>query len=127
MPSQARSVMIPKMPESTLDAQNIMHMLADGTGGFVIKNTNDLFAGLQKIGLEIDEYYILGYTPPESPEGSCHALKVKVDKGAAGPATCSPATLWRRRWRAGLLVRSPVQSQPRCSCRTSTRTRTSPA
>jgi VWFA-related protein len=83
LPSQARSVMIPKMPDSTIDGQNIMHMLADGTGGFVIKNTNDLFAGLQKIGLELDEYYILGYTPPESPEGSCHALKVKVEKGGA--------------------------------------------
>jgi VWFA-related protein len=81
--SQARSVLLPKMPESVIDAQNIMHMLADGTGGFVIKNTNDLFAGLQKIGLEMDEYYILGYTPPESAEGSCHALRVKVDKGGA--------------------------------------------
>jgi hypothetical protein len=59
-----------------------MHMLADGTGGFVISNTNDLFAGLGKIGREMDEYYILGYTPPESTEGSCHTLKVKVDQGA---------------------------------------------
>lgn len=81
-PSAARSVILPKFPESTIDAQNIMHMLADGTGGFVIKNTNDLFAGLQKIGVELDEYYILGYTPPESPEGSCHTLKVKVDGGS---------------------------------------------
>jgi VWFA-related protein len=79
--SQARSVILPKMPESMVDAQNIMHMLADGTGGFVIKNTNDLFAGMQKIGTELDEYYVLGYTPPESQEGSCHALKVKVDQG----------------------------------------------
>ncbi len=80
-PSQARNIMIPKMPESTTDNQNIMHMLADGTGGFVIKNTNDLFAGLEKIGKEMDEYYVLGYTPPESAEGSCHALRVKVDQG----------------------------------------------
>ena len=58
--SQARNVMIPKMPESTLDAQNIVHILADGTGGFVIRNTNDLFAGLRKMGTEMDEYYILG-------------------------------------------------------------------
>ena len=79
--SQARSIILPKMPENVVDAQNIMHMLADGTGGFVIKNTNDLFAGLQKIGVELDEYYILGYTPPESAEGTCHALKVKVDQG----------------------------------------------
>jgi hypothetical protein len=81
--SQARNIMIPKMPESATDNQNVMHMLADGTGGFVISNTNDLFAGLGKIGREMDEYYVLGYTPPESDEGSCHALKVKVDQGGS--------------------------------------------
>ncbi len=47
----------------------------------LIRYTNDLFAGLEKIGKEMDEYYILGYTPPESEEGSCHALRVKVDQG----------------------------------------------
>jgi len=80
-PSAARNIMIPKMPESPVDNQNVMFMLAEGTGGFVIKDTNDLFAGLEKIGKEMDEYYVLGYTPPESTEGSCHALRVKVDQG----------------------------------------------
>ena len=56
-------------------------MLAEGTGGFVITNTNDLLGGMQKIGKEQNQYYIVGYTPPESAEGSCHTLKVKVDKG----------------------------------------------
>jgi len=80
-PSQARNILIPKMPDSGIDNQTVMQMLADGTGGFVIKNTNDLFAGLQKIGQEMDEFYVLGYTPPASEEGSCHALRVKVDQG----------------------------------------------
>jgi len=79
--NQARNTLIPKMPESPVDNQNVMFMLAEGTGGFVIRNTNDLFAGLQKIGREMDEYYVLSYTPPESDEGSCHALRVKVDRG----------------------------------------------
>jgi VWFA-related protein len=79
--SQARNTLIPKMPETGIDNQSVMQMLADGTGGFVIKNTNDLLAGLEKIGKEMDEYYVLGYTPPESDEGSCHALRVKVDQG----------------------------------------------
>ena len=56
-------------------------MLAEGTGGFVINNTNDMAGGMQKIGKEQNPYYIVGYTPPESAEGSCHTLKVKVDKG----------------------------------------------
>jgi len=58
-----------------------MYALASGTGGFPIFNTNDLLAGLQKIGKEQDEYYLLGYAPLESPEGSCHTLKVKVERG----------------------------------------------
>lgn len=29
----------------------------------------------------MDEFYVLGYTPPESEEGTCHALRVKVDQG----------------------------------------------
>ena len=57
-----------------------MYLLAEGTGGFVIVNTNDLVGGMKKIGLEQNQYYIVGYTPPESPEGSCHTLKVKVDR-----------------------------------------------
>ena len=52
--SNARTSLIPKMPDSGIDNQLFMHMLADGTGGFVIKNTNDLFAGLQKIGKELE-------------------------------------------------------------------------
>ncbi|HEY7338830.1 MAG TPA: VWA domain-containing protein [Bryobacteraceae bacterium] len=78
--NQSRSL-IPKIPESTVENQNIMYMLADGTGGFVIHDSNDLLAGLQKIGKEQNEYYLLGYTPPMSPEGSCHTLHVKVDRG----------------------------------------------
>ena len=58
----------------------MMYALADGTGGFVIKDTNDLLGGMQKIGQEQDEYYILGYSPKESVAGSCHVLKVVVDR-----------------------------------------------
>ena len=56
-----------------------MYMLADGTGGFVIHDTNDLAGGLDKIGKELNEHYVLGYTPDESEEGSCHTLQVKVE------------------------------------------------
>ena len=78
--NQARNL-IPKFPSSAATNQDVMHMLADGTGGFVIINTNDLLSGFQKIANELNEYYLLGYTPPESEEGSCHTLRVKVDRG----------------------------------------------
>ena len=41
-------------------------MLAEGTGGFVIANTNDLLGGLQRISKDQNEYYLLAYAPPES-------------------------------------------------------------
>ncbi len=72
--------LIPKFPDSASANQQAMYALADGTGGFVIINTNDLLGGLEKIGKELNEFYLLGYTPPETQEGSCHTLHVKVDK-----------------------------------------------
>jgi hypothetical protein len=59
----------------------LLYQLADGTGGFVIVNSNDLLGGMQRIANDTAHYYTLGYTPPVSDEGSCHVLKVKVDKG----------------------------------------------
>jgi hypothetical protein len=79
-PSSQSRLMIPQMPEGTTTNQNIMFMLAGGTGGFVIHETNDLLGGMEKIGKEQNQYYLLGYTPPESEEGSCHVLKVKVER-----------------------------------------------
>ena len=61
--------------------QQILAALAEGTGGFAIFNTNDLLGGLQRIAREQNEFYILGYVPPETAEGSCHTLKVKLDRG----------------------------------------------
>jgi len=55
--------------------------LAEGTGGFTIFNTNDLLGGLERIGREQNEFYILGYVPGDTPEGSCHTLKVKLNRG----------------------------------------------
>ena len=69
------------IPPFANDTQGPLYMLADGTGGFVILNTNDLLGGLEKIGKEQNEYYLIGYAPAETPEGSCHMLKVKVEKG----------------------------------------------
>ena len=76
-----RNTIWPTMPRTFETNQEAMFMLANGTGGFVIINTNDLLGGMEKIAREQDQYYIVGYTPSESPEGSCHTLKVKVAKG----------------------------------------------
>jgi len=77
--SQPRLI-VPEIPNVS-DRQQILYQLAEGTGGFVIVNSNDLLGGLQRIANDQSQYYVLSYTPPESAEGSCHTLRVKVDRG----------------------------------------------
>jgi VWFA-related protein len=74
-------VIVPPFPPSASTNQQILAALAAGTGGFTIFNTNDLLGGLQKIAAEQSEFYVLGYAPPDSPEGSCHNLRVKMNRG----------------------------------------------
>jgi VWFA-related protein len=78
--NQPRTI-IPPIPPSTAVNQQILQALAEGTGGFAIYNTNDLLGGLERIGREQNEFYILGYVPQASTEGTCHTLKVKLNKG----------------------------------------------
>lgn len=75
------NMILPTLPDTGVANQSVMYALADGTGGFPILNTNDLLGGLAKIAQEQDEYYFLGYAPSDSPDGSCHTLRVKMDQG----------------------------------------------
>ena len=75
-----RTAIVPPLLPSAADNQQVMYMLASGTGGFVIINTNDLLSGLEKIAKEQNQYYLLGYTPTETKEGTCHTIKVKVER-----------------------------------------------
>ena len=54
--------LIPTIP-NVVDNQQVLYQLAQGTGGFVIVNSNDLLGGMQKIAREQTEYYVLGYAP----------------------------------------------------------------
>ena len=68
------------IPDSGASSQQILFGLANGTGGFVVRNTTDLLGGLQNIAQEQEQYYSLTYVAPESKEDSCHTLRVKVDR-----------------------------------------------
>jgi VWFA-related protein len=62
--------------------QSLGRSLAEDTGGLTFVSTNDLAESLGRVAQEQDEYYLLGYTPlTDSAEGSCHDLRVKVDRG----------------------------------------------
>ena len=78
--NQPRQI-VPPSPPSASTNQQVLYQLADGTGGFVIVNTNDLLGGLERIAKDQNQYYFLGYKPAVSSEGSCHTLKVKVERG----------------------------------------------
>jgi len=61
--------------------QDAARLLSEGTGGISFTTTNDLAASLGKVAQEQDQYYLLTYSPAaDSPEGSCHELRVKVDR-----------------------------------------------
>lgn len=62
---------------ATMGAQE----LAVGSGGFVIRNTNDLAAGMARISRESEAYYLLGYAPPRRPgKAGFRKLQVRVDR-----------------------------------------------
>jgi VWFA-related protein len=75
-----RAIMPPVVPNIG-GRQQVLYALANGTGGFVIVNSNDILSGMEKIGKEQNEFYLLGYTPSKELEpGACHTIKVKVDQ-----------------------------------------------
>lgn len=80
-PNNAPRAILPQIPTSATVNQQILQSLSDGTGGFAIYNTNDLLGGLQRIARDQNEFYLLGYVPASSAEGSCHTLKVKMEHG----------------------------------------------
>jgi VWFA-related protein len=53
--------------------------LALDTGGFVVRNQNDLAAGLGRIGREARSYYLVGYSPTNrAADGKFRKIQVKV-------------------------------------------------
>jgi VWFA-related protein len=71
----------PALADSGSGSQQLIAELATLTGGLVIRRMNDILGELQAVAGEQDQYYALTYTPPESKEGSCHTLRVKLDRG----------------------------------------------
>lgn len=109
---------VPIIPISPSRNQDVLYALAEGTGGFVIVNSNDLVGGLEKIGKDQNEYYVLGYSPAASDEGSCHALKVKVERGGtvvrsrSGYCTTRPVDLLAGSDTEKVLEKQAETSQP---------------
>jgi len=76
--------MLPGEDVSTTITQDLVSSegadtIANNTGGFPIKNTNDLERGLRRIAQETRRYYLLGYSPSNSrPDGKWRKIGVQV-------------------------------------------------
>jgi VWFA-related protein len=57
------------------------NMLANDTGGYVIRKTNDFAAAMTEIARDAGSYYVLGFSPPESAlTGRFRDITVKVKR-----------------------------------------------
>ena len=66
--------------EITLGAEGAAEV-AESTGGFSVRNQNDLGRGLQRIGAESRVYYLLGFQPDKNAKaGAFRRLDVKVTR-----------------------------------------------
>ena len=55
---------------------------ATSSGGFVVRNTNDLASGIQRIARETQAYYLLGYVPTNTTrDGEFREIEVKLANG----------------------------------------------
>jgi len=61
--------------------EGVLRDLAEGTGGFVIANTNNFKPGVEKIAADIASYYQLTYVPPPGPfDGRFRKISVEVSR-----------------------------------------------
>jgi VWFA-related protein len=54
--------------------------LAEDTGGFSIRNSNDLAAGMRRVAAESSAYYLVGYDPAKEPDGKYRKIRVRVKR-----------------------------------------------
>jgi VWFA-related protein len=68
------------LADSSQDAEGAEAMAVD-TGGFAVRNTNDLVPGVERIAREAHSYYLLGFSPGNIPhDGRFRKLEVRVKR-----------------------------------------------
>jgi len=62
-----------------LNVKGTLGDIAEGTGGFLIANTNDFKKGSERLAADLSGYYEVTYTPPPAPyDGRFRTIEVKV-------------------------------------------------
>jgi VWFA-related protein len=64
------------LADSSLDAEGAEALALD-TGGYAVRNTNDLTDGVERIAVESRSYYLLGFSPDVPRDGRFRRLEVK--------------------------------------------------
>ena len=65
------------LADNSLDAEGAEALALD-TGGYAVRNTNDLTDGVERIAVESRSYYLLGFTPDVPRDGRYRKLEVKT-------------------------------------------------
>jgi VWFA-related protein len=76
-------VMMHETAESALrlNVKGTLADFAEGTGGFLVANTNDFKKGAEQLAHDLSGYYEVSYTPPPAPyDGRFRAVEVKVHR-----------------------------------------------
>ncbi len=90
MPMEMTAQFGPALPDQdvgyafaeTIDATAGADEVSSDSGGFVVRNTNDLSQGIQKIANETQAYYLLGYIPTNTNrDGKFRKIQVKLADG----------------------------------------------
>lgn len=68
---------------AALQQTSVLAEMAEGTGGLLVQNTNDLKGGIARLASAPEEFYILGFAPEETElDGNYHELKIRLTKHA---------------------------------------------
>ncbi|HYN05172.1 MAG TPA: VWA domain-containing protein [Vicinamibacteria bacterium] len=90
MPIEMTAQFGPALPDQDIgyamtegwDAVGGSEVVSSESGGFTVRNTNDLSAGIQKIANETQAYYLLGYIPSNTTrDGRFRKIQVKLANG----------------------------------------------
>jgi VWFA-related protein len=100
----------PTNPSAALDSGRSSSagstFVAEETGGFVVRHTNDLAGALARIAADSGSYYVLGYTPTNAAnDGKYRRIGVKLKTAAASRKG------WAVRARRGYYARAPMDAE----------------
>ena len=66
--------------QESLVVSGVLEEMSAGTGGTLIRNSNDFGGGFRRLATAPEYIYVLGFAPENlKPDGSFHALKVKLN------------------------------------------------